>query len=112
MNMSLIMSLDRVFEALASAPRRRIIAYLSEGELSTSQLAERFEMTAPAISRHLSILESAGLVSGERRGQFVMYHLHRDRLVDDVTGYLFEVCPSSELVKSESRRLARRRKAA
>jgi DNA-binding transcriptional ArsR family regulator len=100
------MSLDRVFEALASAPRRKIIVFLSEGELSTSQLAERFEMTAPAISRHLSILESAGLVSGERRGQFVMYRLHGDRLLDDVTGYLSEVCPTTELMKGARRRRA------
>jgi DNA-binding transcriptional ArsR family regulator len=48
------MSLDKIFEALASAPRRQILAYLSEAELTTTQLAERFSMSAPAISRHLS----------------------------------------------------------
>jgi DNA-binding transcriptional ArsR family regulator len=62
------MSLDKIFEALASAPRRQILAYLSEAELTTTQLAERFAMSTPAISRHLSILENADLVSGERRG--------------------------------------------
>jgi DNA-binding transcriptional ArsR family regulator len=55
-------SLDKVFEALASSPRRQILAYLSEAELSTTELAERFAMSAPAISRHLSVLENAGLV--------------------------------------------------
>ena len=61
-------SLDKIFEALASGPRRRILAYLSEAELSTKELAERFEMSAPAISRHLSVLENAGLVRSERHG--------------------------------------------
>jgi len=61
------MSLDKIFEALASGPRRQILAYLSEAELSTSQLAERFAMSAPAISRHLSVLENAGLVSSTRQ---------------------------------------------
>lgn len=102
------MTLDKVFEALASTPRRKILAYLSDAELSTSQLAERFEMSAPAISRHLSVLENAELVSSERRGQFVMYRLNQEKLVNNVTGYLFEICPTAGPLKRESRRLAKR----
>jgi DNA-binding transcriptional ArsR family regulator len=105
------MQLDRVFEALASRPRRQILAYLSEVELSTSDLAARFSMTAPAISRHLSLLENAGLVSSERKGQFVYYRLNRDSLVNTLTGYAFEVCPVGRPLKKESRAL-RKRKAA
>ncbi|RTL34835.1 MAG: ArsR family transcriptional regulator [Burkholderiales bacterium] len=71
------MSLDKIFEALASGPRRQILAYLSEAELTTTQLSERFAMSKPAISRHLSVLENAGLVSSERQGQFVMYRCWR-----------------------------------
>ena len=56
------MQLDRVFDALASRPRRQILAYLSKAELTTSELAARFSMSAPSISRHLSVLENAGLV--------------------------------------------------
>ena len=44
-------------------------------------------MSAPAISRHLSVLENAGLVSSERRGQFVLYKLVRDNLVSTVKGF-------------------------
>jgi DNA-binding transcriptional ArsR family regulator len=102
-------SLDKTFEALASRPRRQILAYLSEAELSTSQLAERFAMSTPAISRHLSVLENAGLVSSERRGQFVMYRLNRDKLVNNLTGYVFELCPVARPLKRESRAIARRR---
>jgi DNA-binding transcriptional ArsR family regulator len=101
------MELDRVFEALASAPRRKILAYLSEAELSTSDLAARFSMSAPAISRHLSILENAGLVMSERQGQFVYYKLNRDNLVNTLTGYAFEICPVAAPLKRESRALGK-----
>lgn len=106
------MSLDKVFEALASAPRRQILAYLSATELSTSQLAERFAMSAPAVSRHLSVLENAGLVSSERRGQFVMYRLNPDNLVNNLTGFAFEICPVGRPLQRESRALAKQRKPA
>ena len=105
------MSLDKIFEALASRPRRQILAYLSEAELTTSQLAERFAMSAPAISRHLSILENAELVSSERNGQFVMYRLNRDNLVNNLTGYAFELCAVGRPLKRESRAIAKRAKA-
>lgn len=104
------MSLDRIFEALASAPRRKILAYLSEAELTTSELAQRFEMSAPAVSRHLSVLENAGLVTSERRGQFVYYRLERDTLVNNLAGYAFEICPTARPLKRESRALARAKK--
>ena len=100
------MSIDKVFEALASAPRRQILAFLSEAELTTSELAARFSLSTPAISRHLSVLENAGLVSSERRGQFVYYKLNQENLVNTITGYAFEVCPVGRPLKRESRALA------
>ncbi|WP_377158517.1 metalloregulator ArsR/SmtB family transcription factor [Roseateles sp. UC29_93] len=106
------MQLDRVFEALASGPRRQILAYLSGGELSTSALAERFNMSAPAISRHLSVLELAGLVSSERQGQFVLYRLNSDNLVNSLTGYALEVCPVGRPLKQEAKARASAAKAA
>jgi DNA-binding transcriptional ArsR family regulator len=104
------MSLDKVFEALASGPRRQILAYLAEAELSTSQLADRFAMSAPAISRHLSLLENAELVTSERQGQFVMYRLNRDNLVNNLTGYALELCPVGRPLKRESRAISKQRK--
>ncbi|MRX09707.1 metalloregulator ArsR/SmtB family transcription factor [Pseudoduganella sp. FT25W] len=104
------MELDKVFEALASKPRRQILAYLSEVALSTSDLAARFEMSAPAISRHLSILENAGLVSSERKGQFVLYKLNGDSLVNTLTGYALEVCPVGRPLKRESHALSKKKK--
>lgn len=103
------MSADRIFEALSSSARRQILAYLSAGELSAGEIGERFSMTAPAISRHLSLLEAAGLVSGERRGQFIVYRLNGDNLVNTLTGFAFELCPKAGPLKRESRAKAKAR---
>ena len=95
---------DKIFEALASLPRRQILAFLSERELSAGDIAARFEMSAPAISRHLSVLVNAGLISSERRGQFVVYKLVPDNLVNTLTQFAFEICPVGGPLKRESRR--------
>jgi len=76
-----------VFAALASAPRREVIAFLAQTALSTSDLAERFAISAPAMSRHLAVLQRAGLVSTERQGQRVLYRLNRDTLLDALAGF-------------------------
>jgi len=102
------MAVDSFFEALASRPRREILAYLSAQELTAGEIASRFAMSAPAISRHLSVLEGAGLVSSERRGQYVVYRLNKDNLVNPLTGFAFEICPKAGPLKRESRRLARK----
>ena len=82
---------DRIFQVLASLPRRQIIAFLSQTALSTSDLAGRFGMSPPAVSRHLSVLQHAGLVSAERQGQRVLYRLHRDALLDALARFASEV---------------------
>lgn len=104
--------MDKVFEALASRPRRQILAYLSATQLTTSELAERFSMSAPAISRHLSVLENAGLVTSERQGQYVRYSLNRENLVNTLTGFAFELCPVGRPLKRESKAIAKQKKPA
>jgi ArsR family transcriptional regulator, arsenate/arsenite/antimonite-responsive transcriptional repressor len=104
------MQADKIFEALASASRRKILAYLSKAELSTSDLAARFEMTAPSMSRHLSVLENAGLVTSKRYGQKVLYSLTPDNLANTLTGFAFEICPVAGPLKRESRKISKRRK--
>lgn len=96
------MQADKIFEALASTARRQILAYLSEAQLSTSELASRFDMSAPAISRHLSVLENAGLVSSTRQGQFVLYRLNPDHLINTLNKFAFEICPTGRALKRES----------
>lgn len=82
---------DRVFAALASLPRRRILAFLSQTALSTADLALHFGMSPPAVSRHLARLLQAGLVSAERQGQRVLYRLNRDVLLDALARFASEV---------------------
>jgi len=82
---------DRIFAALASVPRRQILAFLGQTALATSDLAERFGMSAPAVSRHLSVLQHAGLVSAGRQGQRVLYRLNRDALLDALARFASEV---------------------
>ena len=103
------MQLDRIFDALASGPRRQILAYLSAADLTTSELAERFAMSSPTISRHLSVLEMAGLVTSERKGQRVLYRLNRDSLVNSLTGFAYELCPVARPLKRESQALKKKR---
>lgn len=83
--------LDGVFGALASQPRRQMLSFLSQTALSTAELAGRFGMSAPAVSRHLSILQDAGLVSSERQGQRVLYRLDRDMLLNALSRFAAEV---------------------
>jgi DNA-binding transcriptional ArsR family regulator len=106
------MQADKIFDALASVPRRQILAYLSKGELTTAELADRFAMTAPSMSRHLSVLENAGLVRSERRGQRVLYSLVPDNLVNTLMGFALEICPVGGPLKREARARARRQLAA
>ncbi len=101
------MSLDRVFEALSSTVRRKILAFLSETSLTAGEIAERFSISKPSISKHLSVLENAGLIRSERRGQFIHYTLVRDNLVNTLNSYVQEVCPVSRPLKRESARLAK-----
>lgn len=99
--------MDKIFEALASLPRRKILAYLAEASLTAGEIAERFDMSKPAISKHLQILENAGLITGEKRGQFVHYKLVRDNLANTLNGFLSEVCPVARPLKKESARLGK-----
>ena len=82
---------DRIFQALGSLPRRQMLAFLGQTALSTADLAQRFGMSAPAVSRHLAMLLQAGLVAAERQGQRVLYRLKRDVLLDALARFASEL---------------------
>jgi DNA-binding transcriptional ArsR family regulator len=63
-------SLSQVFGCLADPTRRAILARLAEGSISVGELAEPFAMSMPAVSKHLSVLERAGLIERAREGQW------------------------------------------
>jgi DNA-binding transcriptional ArsR family regulator len=67
--------LDRAFAALADPVRRRIIARLSRGPATVNELAEPFEITKQAVSKHIQVLEQAGLVTRSRDAQRRPVHL-------------------------------------
>jgi DNA-binding transcriptional ArsR family regulator len=71
--------LDAVFGALADPTRRAILARLAEGDATVAALAAPFRISQPAISRHLKVLERAGLISRRRRATARLSHLARYR---------------------------------
>ncbi len=84
--------LDETFAALANSTRRAILARLAEGEASVNELAAPFEMTLPAISKHLKVLERAGLISRGRRAQYRPCRLDPSRL-EAVAGWAEQYRP-------------------
>jgi DNA-binding transcriptional ArsR family regulator len=84
----------RIFQALADPTRRQILQELKHGELSAGDIASRFPISSPAISRHLSLLEVAGLVSERRDGNRIMYSLCADALTASLNEFMSAVCPT------------------
>jgi len=101
--------MDKVFSALASTPRRRILAYLSATSMTAGEIAERFDISKPSLSKHLSVLENAGLVTREKKGQFVHYSLVPDNLTNTLHGFAQQICPVGGPIVKESQRIAEAR---
>jgi DNA-binding transcriptional ArsR family regulator len=74
--------LDETFAALADPTRREILVALADGERSVSELAEPFEISLPGISKHLTVLERAGLITRWREGRVRRCRLEREPLSD------------------------------
>jgi DNA-binding transcriptional ArsR family regulator len=82
-----------VFKALADSTRRRVLEDLSKGDLAAGELASRFPISGPSVSRHLAVLKAAGLVAERRSANRVIYSLVNDRLASHVGEFLATVCP-------------------
>jgi DNA-binding transcriptional ArsR family regulator len=74
--------LDDTFAALANTTRRAILARLAQGEATVNELAAPFDMQLPAISKHIKVLEQAGLIVRSRHAQFRPCRLAPDRLAE------------------------------
>lgn len=70
------MALQQTLKALADPTRREILNLLKGGRLSAGEISDRFDITAAAISRHLSVLKEADLISDTREGKFIYYELN------------------------------------
>ncbi|MBO9489777.1 winged helix-turn-helix transcriptional regulator [Endozoicomonas sp. G2_1] len=96
-----------VFQALSSSVRRKILAYLSEASLTAGEIAERFDISKPALSKHLSILLSAGVIIAEKKGQYVHYSLDKENLFASMNDFLVDFCPEGKPLKLESAEIAK-----
>jgi DNA-binding transcriptional ArsR family regulator len=93
-----------VFRALADPTRRQILQELKDRELGAGQIVDRFPISAPSISRHLSILKAAGLIRERREGNRILYRLEGDRLALTVGDFISSVCPYQRVIRARSRR--------
>lgn len=88
-----------VFRALADPTRRQILEDLRGGELTAGEIAARFPISGPSISRHLGVLRSAGLVRERRAANRIYYALVEDRLALCVGRFLSAVCPDQVILR-------------
>ena len=93
-----------VFRALADPTRRQILQDLRDGELTAGEIASRFTISGPSISRHLSLLKAAGLVVERRDANRIYYALVEDRLANCVGGFLSAVCPDQVVLRKRRTR--------
>ena len=70
------MGLQQTLKALADPTRREILNLLKEGKKSAGEISDQFEITAAAVSRHLSVLKDADLIQDSREGKFIFYQLN------------------------------------
>jgi DNA-binding transcriptional ArsR family regulator len=90
-------TVSRVFRALADPTRRQILQELKASELAAGEITARFSISGPSISRHLSILKGADLVSERREGNRILYRLESDRIAGAMGDFLSTVCPTQML---------------
>src|SRR5262249_48640638 len=84
----------RIFRALADPTRREILQALRTRELPAGDIAALFAISAPGVSRHLSILKAAELVSERRDGNRIIYKLEPERLALCLSEFISAVCPA------------------
>lgn len=93
-----------VFRALADPTRRQILQDLKAGPLAAGEIAARFQISGPSISRHLAALHQAGLVSSQRDANRIVYTLVPETLALAVGDFLSAVCPTQVLERQRRKR--------
>jgi DNA-binding transcriptional ArsR family regulator len=97
-----------VFRALADSTRRQILQELRSGELAAGEIAGRFPISGPSISRHLGVLKGAGLIRERREANRILYSLVEERLALCVGRFLSAVCPEEAVSRRQRRGAAGR----
>lgn len=93
-----------VFRALADPTRRQILQDLRDGEMAAGDIASRFPIKGPSVSRHLSVLKGAGLITERRDGNRILYALAGERLALCLGGFLSVVCPEQVVLRRHATR--------
>lgn len=96
--------MESPFKALSSAPRRRILNHLAGGPMTVGEIAGKFDMAMPSISKHLSVLHQAGLVHQQKRGQHIIYSIAADHLANSLYSFLTPFCPEARKLNAERRK--------
>ena len=84
------MSFQNTMKALADPTRREILNLLKSGEKNAGEIGEQFDMTAAAVSRHLSVLKEADLIRDRRDGKFIIYELNAS-VLEEILLWLTEL---------------------
>ena len=82
--------MNNLFKALNDETRRKILDLLKEGDMNAGEIADEFNISKPSISHHLDLLKQAGLISSEKKGQFVEYSLNTS-ILDDVLSWIYKL---------------------
>lgn len=93
-----------IFRALADPTRRQILTALKEKDLRAGEIVEIFTISAPSVSRHLSILKAAELVSERREGNSIIYKLNAENLAVCLSEFISSVCPLEILERQRKRK--------
>jgi len=93
------------FRALADPTRRQILEELRAGEMSAGEIAGRFPISGPSVSRHLGVLKAAGLIRERREANRIFYSLAEERLALCVSRFLSAVCPDQFVFRQHVRKI-------
>lgn len=88
-----------VFRALADPTRRQILLDLKDGEQTAGEIADRFPISGPSVSRHLAILRAAGLLAERREANRIYYSVVPDRLAVSVGEFVASICPGAVVLR-------------
>ena len=80
--------MGNVFKAISDPTRREILKLLNDKDLSAGEIAEHFDISKPALTKHLNILREAELVSSEKQGNFLIYSINVTVLQQALSGFM------------------------
>ena len=86
------MSETEFFKALADPTRRAVFERLADGEMNATDLRQGFDLSQPAMSQHLAVLRSAGLIAEQKHGRNVLYRINPDGVAESINGLAATMC--------------------